>query len=271
MNSSNNMSFPYKHFLILGATSGIGHAMASVFIESGAEVTVVGRRKHRLDAFVSKYGEERAHAIVFDLAKTDDIPTFVQNVTTKYPEIDCVYFNAGIQQAYDLAAEDGWDLKKFNEEVFLNFNSAVALVHAFLPFLKDKEEMEPASFIFTGTNLAIIPAAWVPAYSASKAALNVFILCLREHLKYASKLKVIEVSPSAVQTEICNTTMGQKGQKIGMSLSQFVTEAYSGLQQGLDQIIVGSAPDQDVFNDILKKRRAGFEDLAAMWRKQYPN
>ncbi|KAL4966269.1 CobW/HypB/UreG, nucleotide-binding domain-containing protein [Aspergillus stella-maris] len=189
------MAFPYKHFLVLGATSGIGR-------------------------FVAKYGNERAHATTFDLSKTDDIPAFVKNVTSTYPDIDCVYFNAGTQQAYNLSSDEGWDLKRFNEEVHLNFNSVVVLSHAFLP---------------TGTNLAIIPAAWVSAYSASKAALNVFVLCLREHLKDTSKLKIIEISPSA---------------------------------QGLDQII-GGAPDQEAFDDVLKKRRDGFENLAAMWRKHF--
>ncbi|KAL4950710.1 hypothetical protein BDW69DRAFT_197065 [Aspergillus filifer] len=270
---------PFQHY-ILKQTSwltnfisnpvGIGRAIAERFVESGAKVTVVGRRKHRLDEFVAKYGNERAHAITFDLFKTDDIPAFIKNATTIYTDIDCVYFNAGTRQAYNLASDEGWDLKRFNEEVHLNFNSAVALSPAFLPFLKKRAEEVPASLISTGTTLAIIPAAWVPAYSASKAALNVFVLCLREHLKDASKLKIIEISPSAVQTETRNTTIGGKGEKIGMLLDQSATQAYNGLKQGPDQIIVGGSPDQEAFDDILK-RRGGFENSAAMWRKQFPD
>ncbi|KAL4797573.1 hypothetical protein BDV19DRAFT_377416 [Aspergillus venezuelensis] len=227
------MAFPYKHFLVLGATSGIGRVMAERFVESGAKVTVVGRRKHRLDEFVATWGNERAHAITFDLSKTDGIPVFVKDVTSTYPNIYCVYFNAGTQQTYNLASEEGWDLEKFNEEVHLNFNSAVALSHAFLPFLKKRAEDVSA----------------IPAYLASKAALNVFVLCLREHLKDTSKLKIIEISPSAVQTEIRNTTMGEKGENVGMPLDQFATQAYNGLKQGLD-----GSPDQEAFDDILKKR-----------------
>ncbi|KAL4929958.1 GTP-binding protein [Aspergillus undulatus] len=56
--------------------------------------------------------------------------------------------------------------------------------------------------------------------------------------------------------------MGEKGARIGMRLDQSATEAYNNLQQGLGQIIVGSAPDQAVFDDSLKKRREQFESLA---------
>lgn len=54
--------------------------------------------------------------------------------------------------------------------------------------------------ISTGSNLAIVPAATLPAYSASKAALNVFTLCLREQLRH-SNTKVIEISPPPVQSK----------------------------------------------------------------------
>ena len=52
----------------------------------------------------------------------------------------------------------------------------------------------------TGSNLAIIPAAILPAYSASKAALNAFVLCLRDQLR-ATNVQVVELSPPPVQSK----------------------------------------------------------------------
>jgi short-subunit dehydrogenase involved in D-alanine esterification of teichoic acids len=54
--------------------------------------------------------------------------------------------------------------------------------------------------ISTGSNLSIIPAAILPAYSASKAALNAFVLCLRDQLRNTN-VKVIELSPPPVQSK----------------------------------------------------------------------
>jgi short-subunit dehydrogenase involved in D-alanine esterification of teichoic acids len=54
--------------------------------------------------------------------------------------------------------------------------------------------------ISTGSNIALVPAVPMPAYCASKAALNVFVLCLREQLS-KTNVKVIEISPPLVQSK----------------------------------------------------------------------
>jgi NADP-dependent 3-hydroxy acid dehydrogenase YdfG len=59
---------------MVGATSGIGKAMADRLIEAGAKVTAVGRRKDRLDEFVSKHGESKARAVPFDITHKEQIP-----------------------------------------------------------------------------------------------------------------------------------------------------------------------------------------------------
>lgn len=72
------MSFQYKHVLVIGATSGIGRGMADHFIAQGMKVTAVGRRQDRLDDFVTQHGRDKASAIAFDIAKLDEVPTFIK-------------------------------------------------------------------------------------------------------------------------------------------------------------------------------------------------
>ena len=74
------MPFQYKRILVVGATSGIGEALAAKFVEGGSKVIVVGRRKERLEDFVHKYGKDNATAVPFDITEMDKIPNFV----TKY-------------------------------------------------------------------------------------------------------------------------------------------------------------------------------------------
>jgi NADP-dependent 3-hydroxy acid dehydrogenase YdfG len=71
------MSYPYKHVLLIGATSGIGRAMADHFIVNGMKVTAVGRRQERLNDFVAQHGSEKASGIAFDIEKLDEIPAFI--------------------------------------------------------------------------------------------------------------------------------------------------------------------------------------------------
>jgi NADP-dependent 3-hydroxy acid dehydrogenase YdfG len=72
------MSFPYKHILLVGATSGIGKAMAEKLIAEGIHVTAVGRRKDRLDLFVSTHGSSKASSLSADIADLDSIPAFAE-------------------------------------------------------------------------------------------------------------------------------------------------------------------------------------------------
>ncbi|OJZ90888.1 hypothetical protein ASPFODRAFT_125731 [Aspergillus luchuensis CBS 106.47] len=254
------MSFSYKHILVIGATAGIGRALASRFVQSGVKVTVVGRRKERLDEFVQEHGEDKANAVQFDISDLDKIPGFAAELLTKSPTIDSIFLNAGIMLPTDMTDPKKFDLSSFYKQMHVNFTSYVALTHAFLPYLTRKGG--DTSLIYTTSNIAIVPATWMPAYSSSKAALGAFILCLQDQLR-KTDVKVIEVSPPAVQSEL-HDFMGEEGRKVGMPLEKFTDEAFQGLVEGKDEIIVGGIGPKDVFLDIVDKRRAAATQLARM-------
>ncbi|KAK3071543.1 hypothetical protein LTS18_014838, partial [Coniosporium uncinatum] len=104
------MSFPYKKVLVIGATSGIGEDLASKFISEGHNVVAVGRRQEKLDQFVQKHGKDKADSMVFDITKLDKIPSFVKDVTSAHPDVDCVFMNSGIQRGFNFAKPETVDL-----------------------------------------------------------------------------------------------------------------------------------------------------------------
>ena len=61
------MGFQYKKVLLIGATSGIGAALADTLIKNGVFVVAVGRRKDRLEEFVAKRGSQKADYRVHDV------------------------------------------------------------------------------------------------------------------------------------------------------------------------------------------------------------
>ncbi|MCJ1376754.1 hypothetical protein MMC20_007999 [Loxospora ochrophaea] len=259
------MSFPYKCVLMIGATSGIGLGMAEKLVQEGSKVIAVGRRHDRVDDFARKHGPTKAGGIPFDITDSQNLSKFVQDVTSTYPDLDCVYLNAGTQRIHDLTKPENVNLATFHNEMNVNFTSLVNLSLAFLPFLQSKNS--PTSIIYTSSNLAIIPAFGLPAYSASKAALNCFTLCLREQLSNASpSVKILEVSPPAVQTELHDYMGEERGRALGMPLDKFCNEAYEGLAAGKDQVIVGSIGPPETFHEIVDQRRGAFGALAHMMR-----
>ncbi|KAL8823153.1 MAG: hypothetical protein Q9191_006128 [Dirinaria sp. TL-2023a] len=134
------MSFPYKHVLLLGATSGIGLSMANRLIKEGSKVIAVGRRQDRLDAFVKEHGKGKASAIKFDISNRADIDSFVSQVTNTNPDLDCVFINAGTQSIIDFTQPSKVNLGDFHSEIETNFTSFVDLTTKFLPFLMEKKE-----------------------------------------------------------------------------------------------------------------------------------
>lgn len=138
------MSFPYKCVLMVGATSGIGLGMAEKLIRHGSKVIAVGRRQDRIDAFVRKHGD-KAGGLAYDLSDSQNSTTFVKNITSSYPDLDCIFLNAGVQAIHDLTKPDKVDLAAFHNEMNVNFSSFVNISLAFLPFLQSKQS--PTSIV----------------------------------------------------------------------------------------------------------------------------
>ncbi|KAL8749058.1 MAG: hypothetical protein Q9184_006954 [Pyrenodesmia sp. 2 TL-2023] len=250
---------------MIGATSGIGAAMADRLIKKGSKVIAVGRRQDKLDDFVHKHGEAKASAVRYDISDRKNMDGFIDNITHHHPNLDCVFLNAGVQTPTELANPAKFNAEAFHSEFAVNFNSMVDLSMKFLPFLQQKKDTS-TSLIFTGSNLAIVPASGLSAYSASKAALNAFVLCLRLQLEDSS-VKIIEISPPPVQTELHDYMGEDKGRALGMPLETFTDEAYKGLEAGKDQIVIGSIGPPEVFHDIVDKRRGAAESLHAMMKR----
>ncbi|KAI4106407.1 MAG: hypothetical protein L6R37_002205 [Teloschistes peruensis] len=254
------MPFLYKRVLVIGATSGIGEALASRFVEEGTKVIVVGRRKEKLEDFVHKHGKDRATAIPFDITEMDKIPNFATNITKTYTDLDGILINSGIQRGFDFSEPRSVDLDTVETEFKTNYLSYLALTKAFLPFLQSKQH--ESALMFTTSGLALVPITRCPNYCASKAALHHWILVLRHQLR-DSQIKVVELFPPAVQTELHDEKHQpdiKNGRQIGMPLDQFINEAYNGLAAGKEEVVVGNAADW--YNAFEPQRQQIFKKMA---------
>ncbi|EPQ32239.1 uncharacterized protein PFL1_00436 [Pseudozyma flocculosa PF-1] len=231
------MAFGYKTVLLLGATSGIGAALARKMLDGGSKVILVGRRKERLDELAGGYDASKAVPEVFDITQLSAIPSFVERITRDHPDLDCVVLNSGIQRTMNFARPETIDLSAFGDELTTNYTSYVHLTVALLPFLQAKKER--SALVYTSSGLAFAPIVPCPTYCSTKAALHHFLLALRQQLRDNdfARIQVVEIFPPAVQTEL----HGPKGGHIGMPLDDFTEKAWAGLQQGLDEIPVGMA------------------------------
>jgi hypothetical protein len=126
------MTFPYKKVLLVGATSGIGRALAASLVEHGCFVIAVGRRQDLLDSFVQEHGADKAASFNLDISKLDTIPDFVKSVTSSHPDLDCVFVNSGIQRRSIFSEPESIDMNQIQDEMTVNdpFN-----LYWYIPFL----------------------------------------------------------------------------------------------------------------------------------------
>ncbi|KAF1964506.1 short-chain dehydrogenase/ reductase-like protein [Bimuria novae-zelandiae CBS 107.79] len=262
------MPIKYNKILVIGATSGIGLAYAERVIQDRKKVIITGRRKENLDEFVSKYGSDKADAIAFDVTKLQEIPKFVDDVTAKHPDLDCVIINSGIQRGFNFAKPETVDLSVLELEVMTNYISYIHLTKYFTAFMQ-KQDKETA-LVYTSSGLALVPLMSRPNYSATKAALHHFILSLREQLRDGpGNVKVFEIFPPAVQTELHDAKHQPdipNGRQMGMPLDEFTEDSWSKFAKGEEQIPVGFV--EGFFEKFEIPRQKAFEGMVKMVRER---
>ncbi|KAI0931943.1 hypothetical protein AcW2_000709 [Taiwanofungus camphoratus] len=192
-----------KCVLVIGATSGIGRALALAIhaLPSKPTVIVAGRRQDRLDELEKK--DERLETAKIDVnSGRGALKSFVHDLTAKYPDLDAVMFSSGIQHMFDFTKPENIDFDLLETELNTNYTSITKMIAFFLPhFLKLSAEGRPSSVITVTSGLAIIPGPWVPNYCATKAALHSFSLSLAVQLK-DTNVNVMEIFPPLVESEL---------------------------------------------------------------------
>ena len=190
----------------------------------------------------------------------------------KHPDIDCVFLNSGMQRAFNWVEPEKVDLDLLDLETLTNYTSYMHLTKAFLPYLQ-KQAPKETSMIYTTSGLALILILYCPNYCASKSALHHMILTMREQLKGAnSNVKIIELFPPAVQTELHDVELGkERGRALGMPLKDFTEEAFEGLCKegtGNEQVPVQAVKTLMGFNSWEQERQATMHKMMEMMKSQ---
>jgi uncharacterized oxidoreductase len=226
------MTFPSKCCFITGGGSGIGRGLAVALARQGTRVIIAGRRVEALGEVCKATPGVEAYSL--DITDRPALERAAKEVPEKFGTVDCLINNAGVQRMHDLTKPIPLDFCDL--EIDTNLRSLMSCTAAFLPHLLTQPS---ARIVNVTSGLAYVPYAVMPVYSATKAALRSFTLSLRHQLR-ATSVRVIELSPPAVSTEL-HDYMGPKGRDIGIPLEEFVREAMEGLNSGSEEVHVGNA------------------------------
>ncbi len=180
--------------LITGGGSGIGRGLAESFHHLGNQVVIAGRRRRVLDEVIA--ANPGMEAITFDAANDASIRAFARSVCKQFPSLNVLVNNAGIQIPEHLMRQPE-ELTDVEAMVTTNLLGPIRLTAALLPHLGRQEN---AAILNVTSGLAFVPGAFVPTYSATKAAMHSYTLSLRYQLQ--GRIQVLEIIPPYVQTDL---------------------------------------------------------------------
>ena len=92
------------HYLVTGASSGIGAALVAALLRRGDKVTALARREDRLAALDD--GSGNFHATACDVTDAAALAGAIQTATDRLGAVDCAILNAGMYVPQDTARID---------------------------------------------------------------------------------------------------------------------------------------------------------------------
>ncbi len=126
------MNYLGKHVWIIGASSGIGRALATTLAARGAHLALSARRSDELDSLVAALGNKH-RAFTLDVANAAVFTANAEAVKHHFGTIDHVIMLAGVYTPASLAK---MDIAEAHKIVDINLMGSINCLHAVLPCLR---------------------------------------------------------------------------------------------------------------------------------------
>ncbi|MDD5571056.1 MAG: SDR family oxidoreductase [Bacteroidales bacterium] len=180
---------------ITGISKGIGRSIAELLNQKGFEVTGSCRNPEQLSDKIpgAKY-------IPLDLNDKYSISKCKELVG----DIDILINNAGQSQIGAVEEIKTEDIRKIFD---INFFGSIDLVKQFLPSMREKKK---GLIINIGSMAGSFALPMYSSYCSSKAAFQMFSLCLRQELKQFG-VTVVHVEPNDIKTSISPELIYKEG------------------------------------------------------------
>jgi short-subunit dehydrogenase len=183
-----------KTAVLTGTSSGIGEALARRLASDGWKVLLVARRADRLEKLASEIGAIWEAA---DLTDADAVGRVAKRAEAEFDRLDLRVNNAGGNRKRGQFGDADYGYDYVREVMEQNFDSAVRVTEALLPFLR---RSAPSAIVNVGSIAGRIARPRVGAYNAAKFALNGWTEGLH-HEQRAHGVHVGLVTPGFIATE----------------------------------------------------------------------
>ncbi len=189
--------------LVTGASSGIGEATAVSLAAAGAAVSLVARRKDRLDALAERITAGGGRALVLEADVTDEAAAraAVASTVEQLGRLDVLVNNAGVML---LGPIESAPVEEWQRMVELNVLGLMYCTHAALPHLlraAEDSDRRCADVVNVSSVAGRAAREGAGVYNATKFGVGAFSESLRQEVT-RRHVRVSLVEPGAVETEL---------------------------------------------------------------------
>ena len=197
---------PRRRGVIIGASDGIGAALARRLAREGYILALLARRAGKLESLCNDInqtsGELRARAYVHDVAQYETVPSLLRRIVADLGGLDLVVFVAGVN--YPPGGIDKYNFENDRRMIEVNLIGAMAWLS---PVAEMFQSAKTGQIVGIGSVAGDRGRVGNPGYNTSKAGLATYLEALRNRLTRHG-VHVLTVKPGFVQTEMLKAAQG---------------------------------------------------------------
>jgi short-subunit dehydrogenase len=197
---------PRRRGIIIGASDGIGAALARRLAHEGYTLALLARSQDKLELLCNEINqtskELRARAYVHDVTDYEKVPVLLRKIVADLGGLDLVVFVAGVN--YPPGGIDKYNFENDRKMIEVNLIGAMAWLN---PVAEMFQSAKVGQIVGISSVAADRGRVGNPGYNTSKAGLTTYLEALRNRLTRHG-VNVLTVKPGFVQTEMLKAAQG---------------------------------------------------------------
>ncbi|MCQ3939276.1 MAG: short-chain dehydrogenase [Chloroflexi bacterium] len=196
---------PRRRAILVGASEGMGAALARKLVQEGYNVALLSRQKEKLTALcaeINQGGEIRAAAYPHDVTNYDEVPALLQRIVADLGGLDAFIFMAGVN--FPPGSMDKYNFENDRKMAEVNLIGAMAWL---APVAEMFQSAKAGQIVGIGSVAGDRGRVGNPGYNTSKAGLHTYLEALRNRLTRHG-VNVLTVKPGFVKTEMLKAAVG---------------------------------------------------------------
>jgi NADP-dependent 3-hydroxy acid dehydrogenase YdfG len=236
--------------LITGASSGIGEATARALAAEGAAVSIVARRRDRLDELSQQIEAEGGSALVVeaDIGSRQQAQSAVEQTANELGRLDILVNNAGVML---LGPIENAPIEEWETMLEVNLAGLLYCAHAALPHLLRAAEdahRGVADLVNISSVAGRVARVGSGVYNLTKHGVGAFSESLRQEVT-GRHVRVSLVEPGAVSTELPSHNRPEIREQIAGTFAEIEPLKSEDIADAISYIV--SRPRHVAVNELL--------------------